>query len=433
MQKETIFYKKNFLIYGFGKSGYASYQFLYKKNNCKIIDDNKKNIPLKYSHKTIDQKKLKNNNFDYIILSPGIDINKCKISKYLKKNSSKIVTELDIFYLRYPNIKKIAITGTNGKSTTSKLLYDVLKEHRKDVRLTGNIGSPTLLEKNIKNNTLFIIEVSSYQLEYSKFFKSEYSLILNLSPDHLERHGNFKKYVKAKFKLIQRQSKNNYAFIEKKNYLINNLILKSKINSKIYRVNYEKYKKYYKVITNDYFKNTSNFNNLSFIFAISKNFKISFKKIIKVVNKFKQLNFRQQIIYQSKKLIIINDSKSTSLSSTLPLLESFKNIYWILGGIAKKGDQLKLKKSHFTKIKAFIYGKDKLFFSKILSNKIKYKISRNLNQSLLQVFNDLKKKEEKKKILLFSPSAASFDQFKNFEDRGRYFNTIIKKYLKNKF
>jgi len=430
MQKETIFFKKNFLIYGFGKSGYASYKFLCKKNDCKIIDDNKKNIPSKYSHKTINHKQLKKNNFDYIIISPGIDVNKCSLSRYLKKNSSKVITELDIFYLSYPNIKKITITGTNGKSTTSKLLYDVLKEHRKDVRLTGNIGSPTLLETNLNNNTLFIIEASSYQLEYSKFFKSEYSLILNLSPDHLERHGNFENYIKVKFKLIKTQSKNSYAFIENKNYLLNNLIKKNKVNSKIFRVNYKKYQKYNKMITNDYFMNVSNFRNLSFIFAISKNLKLSLKKIINVANKFKQLNFRQQIIYRSKKLIIINDSKSTALSSTLPLLESFKNIYWILGGIAKKGDQLKLKKENFKKIKAFIYGKDKIFFSKILSNKIKYKISKNLNNSLLQVFKDLRKKEEQKKILLFSPSAASFDQFKNFEDRGKYFNKIIQKYLK---
>ena len=430
MQKETIFFKKNFLIYGFGKSGYASYKFLCKKNDCKIIDDNKKNIPSKYSHKTINHKQLKKNNFDYIVISPGIDVNKCSLSRYLKKNSSKVITELDIFYLSYPNIKKITITGTNGKSTTSKLLYDVLKEHRKDVRLTGNIGSPALLETNLSNNTLFIIEASSYQLEYSKFFKSEYSLILNLSPDHLERHGNFENYVKVKFKLIKTQSKNSYAFIENKNYLLNNLIKKNKINSKIFRVNYKKYQKYNKMITNDYFMNASNFKNLSFIFAISKNLKLSLKKIINVTNKFKQLNFRQQIIYRSKKLIIINDSKSTTLSSTLPLLESFKNIYWILGGIAKKGDQLKLKKENYKKIKAFIYGKDKFFFSKILSNKIKYKISKNLNNSLLQVFKDLRKKEEQKKILLFSPSAASFDQFKNFEDRGKYFNKIIKKYLK---
>jgi UDP-N-acetylmuramoylalanine--D-glutamate ligase len=430
MRKEAVFYKKNFLIYGFGKSGFASYKFLRKKNDCKIIDDNRKNIPIKYKHKTINYKQLKKNNFDYIVLSPGIDLNRCKLSKYLKNNISRVITELDIFYLCYPKIKKITITGTNGKSTTSKLLYDVLKEHRKDVRLTGNIGNPTLLEKGVKNNTLFVIEASSYQLEYSKYYRSEYSIILNLTNDHLERHGNFKNYVKAKFKLMQNQSKNNYAFIEKKNNLFNNLIKKNKIKSKIFRVNYEEYQKYYKLISNNYFKNKCNIKNLSFIFALSKNLKLSYKKIIKVTNKFKGLDFRQQIIYESKKLTIINDSKSTSLSATLPLLESFKNIYWILGGLAKKGDQLKLEKRYFGKIKAFIYGKDKVFFSKILSNKIKYKISKNLNYSLLLVFKDLRKRAEEKKIILFSPSAASFDQFNDFEDRGKCFNKIIKNYLK---
>ena len=397
MQKEAIFYKKFFLIYGFGKSGCASYKFLSKKNNCKIIDDNKKNIPPKYKHKTINYYQLKKNNFDYIFLSPGIDINKCKLSKYLKKNKLKIITELDIFYLSYPNIKKITITGTNGKSTTSKLLYDVLKKHRKDVRLTGNIGNPTLLEKGLKNSTIFVIEASSYQLEYSKFYKSEYSIILNLSPDHLERHGSFKNYINAKFKLIQGQSKNNYAFIERKNYILNSLVKKNKIKSKICRVNHEKYTKYYKLITNDYFKNKSNIKNLSFIFALSKNLKLNSKKIVKVANTFEQLDFRQQIIYKSKKLTVINDSKSTSFSSALPLLESFQNIYWILGGMAKKGDKLKLKKKNFKKIKAFIYGKDKLFFSKVLSNKIKYKISKNLSHSLLLVFKDLEKIKEQKK------------------------------------
>ena len=99
MQKETIFYKKNFLIYGFGRSGYACYKFLYKKNNCKIIDDNKKNIPRNFKNKIIDFKQLKKNRFDYIVLSPGIDINKCDLSKYLKKNNSKIITEIDIFCL----------------------------------------------------------------------------------------------------------------------------------------------------------------------------------------------------------------------------------------------------------------------------------------------------------------------------------------------
>ena len=128
--------------------------------------------------------------------------------------------------------------------------------------------------------------------------------------------------------------------------------------------------------------------------------------------------------------MIINDSKSTSLSSTVPLLESFKNIYWIIGGLAKKGDKLNLHKKFFKKINAYIYGKDRIFFSRILLNKIKYKSSKTLNNSLKLIFIYFKKNINEKKIILFSPSAASFDQFQNFEERGKYFNNIIKKYLK---
>ena len=428
--EDNLFYKKKILIYGFGKSGFAAFKFLNKKNDCKIIDDNQKNIPINFKKKIINYKQLNFFFFDYILISPGIDANKCKLSRYLKSNKFRIITDLDVFYLSYPKTKKITITGTNGKSTTSKLLFNVLKAHKKDVRLTGNIGNPILSERNIKKNTIFIIEASSYQLDYSRFFRSEYSLILNLSPDHLERHGNINNYIKAKFKLIQNQINKNYAFIENKNTHLNYLIKKNKIKSKIYRINYKKYQKYYKFINNHYFNNKSNIKNLSFIFALSKCLKLKIKKIIEATNKFKGLNYRQQVIYKSKKLIIINDSKSTSLSSTKPLLESFENIYWILGGLAKKGDKFKLNKKYFSNINAFVYGKDKTLLSKILINKIKFKVSENLNNLLKPIFEDLKKNSREKKVILFSPSAASFDQFRNFEDRGSYFNKIINNYIK---
>ena len=168
------------------------------------------------------------------------------------------------------------------------------------------------------------------------------------------------------------------------------------------------------------------------LFAFKKYLKLEINKIIETSNKFKGLNFRQQIIYNKKNLMIINDSKSTSLSSTKLLLESFENIYWILGGLGKKGDNLKLNRKYFSKIKAFIFGKDKIFFSRMLRKKIKYKVSKDLNNLLLKVYKDLKNDLKEKKVILFSPSAASFDQFKNFEDRGKHFNKSIKKYF-NKF
>ena len=128
---------------------------------------------------------------------------------------------------------------------------------------------------------------------------------------------------------------------------MNELVKKNKIKSKIVKIKYLKYKKYFRQINNVYFNNTSNKKNLSFVLSIAKVLKLNLKKVINTANKFKGLEYRQQIIHKSKKLLIINDSKSTSFSSTVALLESYKNIYWILGGLAKKGDALKIKKKHF--------------------------------------------------------------------------------------
>ena len=216
---EKNFFKKRILIYGLGKSGLSTYSFLKKNNVISLFDDRiigKKKI--KDTHTTY--KEIIKKEFDCIIISPGIDINKCKLNRFLKKNHKKIYTDLDIFYSRYADNKKITITGTNGKSTTAKLLYDVLKDQKKDVRLVGNIGNPILLEKKIKKDTLFVIEASSYQLEYSRLFKTNISIILNITPDHLERHKTINKYVSAKFKLIKNQSKNDIAILNTKNFYI---------------------------------------------------------------------------------------------------------------------------------------------------------------------------------------------------------------------
>ncbi len=423
--RQVYFKNKKILIYGLGKSGISCFNFLKKNSNCKIFDDNKKNIPFKLRKELINLSKLPLISFDYIVLSPGIDIKKCQISNYLIKNRSKIITELDIFEISYPKINKITITGTNGKSTTSKLLYEVLKNNKMDVRLTGNIGYPILMEKKIKKNTIFVIEASSYQLDYSKYFRSKYSVILNLNPDHLERHGTFQKYAEAKFKIVKSQNKNDYTFLDNENKFISKLTNINQLKSKVIKVNYLQYKKYFRQIDNIYFNNSSNKKNLSYVFSIAKILKINLKKVIKTANKFKGLNYRQQIIHKSKKLLIINDSKSTSFSSTVPLLESYENIYWILGGLAKKGDKFQLKRKYFSNIKAYVYGKDRNYLINFLKGKILNKSSLTLLKAIKKLKKDIKN-DFKKKIILFSPSAASFDQFKNFEERGKFFNKSIK-------
>jgi UDP-N-acetylmuramoylalanine--D-glutamate ligase len=430
--KLNIFINKKILIYGLGKSGTATYKFLKNKSDVFLYDDFNYNIKnTKLKKKLINYTDIKKFKFDKIILSPGIDINKCKLSKFLKKNKNMIYSDLDVFYAFYNN-DSITITGTNGKSTTCQLLYEVLLKQKFNVKLVGNIGNPILSSKNIKKKTIFVIEASSYQLEYSKIFRSKYSVILNLSPDHIERHLTINKYVKAKFKLLKNQLKEHFAFIKKNDLLILKELRSNKFNSKIIKVDPKKVDKFLNKINNKYFLTETNKENLSFVLEIIKKFKFKNKLLTNTIQNFKGLKYRQQIILHKHNLTIINDSKSTSFSSSMGVLKVNQNIYWLLGGVHKKGDKFNLSKKHFGKIKAFIYGKNKKFFIEKLKGKIQYENFNNLKEALKKVLLIIKKQKLDHHTLLFSPCAASFDSFKNFEERGLYFNKLIKEYFNEK-
>ena len=424
----NIFLNKKILIYGLGKSGLSSFKFLKNKSDIFLYDDNSLNLHnSNFKKKIISYKKIFKIKFDFIILSPGIDINKCKLSKFLKKNKKKIYSDLDIFFSFFKN-KCITITGTNGKSTTCQLLYEVLLDQKFDVRLVGNIGNPILSVKKIKKKTIFIVEASSYQLEYSKIFRSKYAAILNLAPDHIERHKTLKNYIDAKFKLFKSQLRGNLAFVKDDDLLIKKKLKSNKYKSKIIKVDTKKTNNFLKDLNNNYFLSETNKENLLFVLAILNKLNIKRNSIKKTIKKFNGLKYRQQIILKRKYLTIINDSKSTSFSSSTSLLKNNHATYWLLGGVFKKGDKFNLSKKYFKNIRAFIYGKNKKFFISELENKIDYHIFNNLKDALKKIITIVKKNRFSNQTILFSPSAASFDNFKNFEDRGLYFNKLIKKY-----
>ena len=185
-----------------------------------------------------------------------------------------------------------------------------------------------------------------------------------------------------------------------------------------------------KKINNQYFNNKGNQENLKFILEVVKILRLKKNLLVKTLKKFKGLKYRQEIIFQSKKLTIINDSKATTFSSSMSLLKSLTNVYWIVGGKAKKGDKLLLSKKNCVNLKAYIYGINKTFFISKLKKLMKYESFLDLRSLIKEL--SIKIKADKNKIhktILFSPSAASFDSFKNFEQRGKYFNQLIKKYI----
>ena len=427
LKNQNIFNKKKILVYGLGKSGLSTFKFLKKINKVYLFDDEKKINNKEINKNLVSYQKLLSKNIDYIIISPGIDINKCGLRSYLKNNLKKIYTDLDIFFNFYSKNKNITVTGTNGKSTTARILYEVLRDQKFDARLVGNIGNPVLLEKNITSRTIFIVEASSYQLEYSKLFRCNISAILNISPDHLERHKTLKNYIKAKFKLLRNQTKKDYTILNINNIYIKQEIKRQKFLPKIIKVDKYVDFKILKKINNPYFYTNGNKENLTFIFQIIKLFKIKRNILFLTLKKFKGLKYRQEIIYKTKKITIINDSKATSFSSSESLLKSLSNVYWIIGGLFKKDDKFSLSKKHCKNLKAYIFGKDKKLYINKLKDKMQIESFINLESVIKKIIVDIKiDKLKNHKTILFSPAGASFDTFKNFEARGKYFNNLIK-------
>ena len=405
-------------IYGLGLTGKSVINFL-RKNKFKDYfswDDKTKKTP--HVKKFIDKS-------DFIVISPGISLKNSPFKINLLKNKKKIISDLDLFYLLNKKIKMktIMITGTNGKSTTCKMIEHLFKKVGIKTITGGNIGKPILSCKIFKK-LVYIIEASSFQLEYSKFIIPNFAIILNISSDHLDWHKTKKNYQNAKFKIFSNQSSKDYALLNSKKLILK--FKKKKIKSKLIFIK-KNFLKFENKISNYYLNSRTNFENMSFVYSIAKKFKIKDQNFFSAMNSFKGLEHRQELIYKKKNLTIINDSKATSFEATKFALQKYDNIFWILGGLPKKNDKIELGKLRNKIHKIFIIGEHANFFKKFLKN-VEYSLIKNLSSAVKKSIREAKKLDKKTTILL-SPSAASYDQYKNFVDRGNKFKKYVKLYV----
>ena len=328
--------QNSFAVYGLGLTG-KSVVKLFKKYGAKffIWDDD----PTRRNLFTTN-KKDKNINFeqildsvDWIVISPGINIEKTKFRKKLILNKKKIITDLDLFYILNRKIKSVVVTGSNGKSTTCKIIEHILKKNSIKTQLGGNIGKP-ILDLKFKKNFMVIIEASSFQLSYSKFVRPKYGIILNITNDHLDWHGTIKKYTESKFKIFSNQKKEDFAFLNNRKF--SKFYKKNNFKGKLRLVSIKKYQNIKSKIKNNYLNSKNNEKNMSFVYELSKKFNINNNLFIKSANSFKGLEHRYEIFYEKKGIVLINDSKATSFEASKGSLTCNKNIYWIVGGLPKK-------------------------------------------------------------------------------------------------
>ncbi len=423
MQKTFTFRDKSFAIYGYGLTGKSVHNFL-KIHRAKQIfkwDD--------FLFKKTKKKNIffKNLDFvDFIVLSPGININNSENKEALLRNYHKIITDLDLFYLKNKVKKSIIITGTNGKSTTCSLVHHIFKKNKKQSTLAGNIGIP-ILSRKFSEKKIYVIEASSFQLCYSKYIHPNLAVILNIKKDHLDWHYTQKKYIESKMRVFINQKKNDYALLN--NRRLKTLYIKKKLKGKLNFIRKNALQK--NQIKNDYLKLECNNENLNFAYNIVKLFNINKKSFIKSLISFKGLEHRHELFLKFKNFTFINDSKATSFESTKYALLSNKNIIWILGGQPKKNDKIEIKSFKNKIIKAYIIGKHQKFFQKQIKRTIKSFKIKDLKKTVENIFKNYQ--SEKKITVLFSPASASYDQFKSFVERGEKFKKIVRLYAKKNY
>ncbi len=438
MIKSKCFSDKNYLIIGMGKTGCSIYKTLISsKANPYFWEDNPK-ISRKMQKKGYQKFSKKVDQIDYIIPSPGINIKgrtAHKLIKKLKSKKTKILSELDLFQIYLNNLKHrkkvkiIAVTGTNGKSTTVSLIHHILKQNKLNSQLAGNIGKPIFNIRPTKKG-FYIIELSSYQLECSNIFQPDIACILNLTPDHLERHKSMISYAKAKLNIFKNLNSSKKGFYDNDPFL-NKIIKKNFTKDKLINIRpiNKDIKKSYEDLKKNEKKLLRSNQNFKFSYEILRELGLSNYKIFNSMNTFKGLKYRQQIIYSDQKKIFINDSKSTNYYSLLDALKKFREIILICGGLEKSKD-INILDNNLKQIKkVIIIGENSNTLFKYFEHKVSTVYARKLNLAIIEIRNYLKINNEFNTVL-FSPGAASFDQYDNFEERGKHFNNLVTRLTK---
>jgi len=429
-----------YVIYGLGISGLSAAKYLKQAGKEVItIDDNnsgeKNPDEISYDSKTV------------ISLSPGI-LPSHKIFEIAKKTGAEIACDIEIFYRLNRNNEFIAITGTNGKSTTTALTGFIFKELEVSAAVGGNIGIPCF-DLPMTSGMVYIFETSSYQLDLLTQTHFKIAALLNITPDHIDHHGSMEAYIEAKKKVFQNQTEQDFALIDVDNENSRKVFEEFK-NDKNFRaklipistkkihengvslfagklVNKISGTDSYLELKSEFLPGEHNDQNMAFAFAISYCFGLTDeKKIISAIQKFEGLPHRCKIVGQKDGIRFVNDSKATNAESTEPALKSFENIFWILGGRPKEGG-IKILEPYFKKItKAYLIGEATEEFAKILEkNSVNFEKCGNLELAFKSAYFDAKKSSLTEKTLLLSPACASLDQWKNFEQRGDYFCKLV--------
>ncbi|MDD4515344.1 UDP-N-acetylmuramoyl-L-alanine--D-glutamate ligase [Massilibacteroides sp.] len=381
-------------------------------------------------------------NADEVIKSPGIP-DKAPIIVKLKERNIPIISEIE-FAGRYTASKMICITGSNGKTTTTMLIYHILKKAGMDVGLAGNIGNSLALQVAESPHAFYVIELSSFQLDNMYDFKADIAILLNITPDHLDRYNyEMQNYVNAKFRIIQNQTEADAFIFWNDDPVISREIAKRSPKATLHPFSAEDksglkgYTKNKKVIietSNGTFTmeedllaltGTHNLYNSLAAGITAKILDIQDEKIRESLSDFAGVEHRLEKVLRIRGVDYINDSKATNVNSCWYALQSMNTkIILILGGTDKGNDYSEIDELVKKKVRALIFlGVDNNKLHDFFDGKVsQIEDARSMEEAVSKAY----KLAEKGDTVLLSPCCASFDLFKNYEDRGEQFKACVR-------
>lgn len=429
---------KKILVYGFKKSGYYVTKLLKENNLVTVLDkeydedslEKLKMLGVKYKLEDDDINVL---DYDLIVRSPGI-VPSNKIIKEAYDKGITVTNEVEIAYKYLPECKIICITGSNGKTTTTTMIYDILSKVFDNVHLAGNIGYPlSEIVPSVKKGDIIVMEISDHQLYDIIDFKCNIGVITNLCPTHLDFHGNYENYKNVKKKVFNKFTSNDISIL---NYKDKDLLeLTKDIDSiKYYFNNEDNYiKDNYIYINNSKvlniddikIKGIHNYENILACLLVVNLFNVDIDIIKKYLSEFKGVEHRIEYVTTYNNIEFYNDSKSTNPTSTITALKTFnKPIHLILGGFERSQDFNELN-DYLDNVKC-IYA-----IGEVTDRLVEWAISRNINVvksvTLTNALDSIKENVCENEVVLLSPASASWDQYDKFETRGEEYKNYIAK------
>jgi UDP-N-acetylmuramoylalanine--D-glutamate ligase len=455
----TEYAGKDVAVYGLGRSGLSAAKAL-KAGGARVHawDDNEQTRAKAEAAGIAlsDINKRDWQTFAALVLSPGIPYKfpqPHRLVRMAEMTGVPVIGDMELFARAVQALperarpKIVAITGTNGKSTTTALIGHILKQAGRDARVGGNIGTGVLDLAALHSNAIYVLEMSSYQLDLVKSLRCDVAVFMNLSPDHLDRHGGMDGYQAAKMRIFQNQTDKDVAVIGFDDVYSQSIAIGlsargpqkvvqisstytlgkgiSAVDGRLYDNQSGKAEFVGKLDECPALIGRHNYQNAAAAYAACRALGLDPATIMAGLRSFPGLAHRMEAVGEIDGIGFINDSKATNAQAAEQALRSFKNIYWIAGGVPKAEGIAPLASLFPNVTKAYLIGQAEDVFAATLNGKVPAQVCGALERAVDAAFRDAKAAGEPGAVILLSPACASQDQFRDYEHRGDVFRSLV--------